>query len=303
VEASTLVDLPDGRRLAVDDVGDPDGTVVVYVHGTPDSRLARHPDDGLAAALGVRLVAVDRPGAGDSDVDPSATLTSFGDDLAVVLDRIGVDRAALLGWSAGGLFALGAAAALGDRVTAACLVGSLPPMEAYADPAVVGALGPARRPFVELAAELPAAELAAEVAPYLVPDPITPDLALEHVREQAGERGRSELAAVPGAEERLALALVASVRQGRDGLRHDLELQLATGLDLGRVRAPVRTVHGVEDAASPPEVGAWLVRHLPTAVLDVVPSAGHHLLFPRWTDLLAQVARTAQDRRIAGRGC
>ena len=40
-------DLPDGRRLCFDDVGDPDGPVVVYVHGTPDSRRARHPDDDV----------------------------------------------------------------------------------------------------------------------------------------------------------------------------------------------------------------------------------------------------------------
>src|SRR4051794_24440025 len=40
-------DLPDGRRLCFDDVGDPGGPVVVYVHGTPDSRRARHPDDDV----------------------------------------------------------------------------------------------------------------------------------------------------------------------------------------------------------------------------------------------------------------
>ena len=297
------MDLPDGRRLAVDDVGDPGGIPVVYLHGTPDSRLARHPDDGLAASLGIRLLAVDRPGAGDSDVDPHATLTSVGEDLVVLLDRLEVEDVALLGWSAGGLFALGAASVLGDRVTAACLVGTLPPVEAYADPTVVAALGPARRPLVELAAEIPAGELAAEVAPYLVPDPITADLALEHVREQAGERGRAELAAVRDAEERLAAALVASVRGGRDGLRRDVELQLAPGLDLGSVRATVRTVHGTEDPASPPEVGTWLVRHLPKAVLDIVPSAGHHLLFPRWAELLGGLGRDAQDRRIARPGC
>lgn len=297
------MELPDGRRLAVDDVGDRDGTPVVYLHGTPDSRLARHPDDGIASAVGVRLLAVDRPGAGDSDVDPAATLTSLGADLAVLLDRLQVAHAALLGWSAGGLCALAAATVLGDRVTAACLVGTLPPVEAYSDPAVVAALGPPRRPFVELAAEVPAQELAAEVVPYLVPEPLTPELALEHVLEQAGERGRAELATVPGADVRMARALMASVQSGRAGLRRDVELQLAPGLDLGRVRAPVRSVHGSEDPASPPEVGAWLVRHLPDARLDVIPGAGHHLLVPRWRDLLESLGREARDRQIAGRGC
>jgi pimeloyl-ACP methyl ester carboxylesterase len=56
--------------MAVDEVGDPAGAPVLYLHGTPDSRLARHPDDGLAAAAGVRLLAIDRPGYGGSSPLP-----------------------------------------------------------------------------------------------------------------------------------------------------------------------------------------------------------------------------------------
>ena len=48
--------------MTFDDVGDPDGTPVVYLHGGGDSRLSRHPDDSIAAELGVRLLALDRCG-------------------------------------------------------------------------------------------------------------------------------------------------------------------------------------------------------------------------------------------------
>ena len=64
MEMAETITLADGRTLGFDDVGDPAGVPVLYVHGTPDSRRARHPDDGVAAAAGVRLVAVDRPGFG-----------------------------------------------------------------------------------------------------------------------------------------------------------------------------------------------------------------------------------------------
>jgi hypothetical protein len=47
-------------RYSIDDVGDPAGAPVVYLHGGGDSRLSRHPDDSIAAALGIRLLAVDR---------------------------------------------------------------------------------------------------------------------------------------------------------------------------------------------------------------------------------------------------
>jgi len=292
VEGPRTIRLPDGRVLAVDDVGDPAGVPVVYLHGTPDSRLARHPDDGIAAAAGVRLLAVDRPGAGESD-PATGDLASLGDDLGHLCDRLGVDRVVLLGWSAGGLFALAAATVLGPRVAAAGLVGTVPPVEAYADDALVAALGPRRRGFVELARDVPPDELAAEVVPYLVPDPLDPDAALEHVLDGAGERGRAELAAVPGSAERLAAALQASVRQGRGGLQRDVALQLEPGLDLDAVRAPVRLFHGGHDEVSPPAVGTWLAARLPDAVLDLSPDAAHHLLFPHWRGVLLAVRRDA----------
>jgi pimeloyl-ACP methyl ester carboxylesterase len=287
--------LPDGRTLAFDDVGDRGGVPVVYLHGTPDSRLARHPDDAVAAECGVRLVAVDRPGAGQSDPDPQGTLGSLGTDLRHLLDDLAIDRTVLLGWSAGGLFALAAAAVLGERVLAVGLVGPVPPVEAYADAGLVAALGASRRPFVELAGELKPEELASEIVPYLVPHPLTPDLALAHVLESAGELGRAELATVTGAAERLAEALAESVRGGEDGLAHDLALQLEPGLDLSLVGCPVRSFHGSDDGVSPPEVGAWLASHLPHAVLDLVPAAGHHLLFPRWRGILRALVRDASN--------
>lgn len=295
VKAPRLLRLPDGRSLAYDDVGDPEGVPVIYLHGTPDSRLARHPDDTLAAAAGVRLLSVDRPGAGHSDLHPAGTLTSPGWDLVWLLDDLGIGRAALLGWSSGGLFALASASVLGDRALAVGLVGTLPPVEAYADEDLVKALGPGRRNFVELAGELTPTQLAAELVPYLVPDPLTADLALQHVLDSAGERGREELSSVPGAAAQLARALQASVRNGFAGLEHDIALQLEPGLDLGAVRAPVRMFHGAEDGTSPPEVGAWLASRLPQGVLDLVPRAGHHLLFPRWRGILRALVRDASN--------
>jgi len=294
VDSAAPLRLSDGRTLGYDDVGDPAGLPVVYLHGTPDSRRARPPDDGLAATAGVRLVAIDRPGSGDSDRHPDAPLAALGDDLGSLLDHLGIDAAALLGWSSGGLFALAAATRLGARVWAVALVGPVPPIEAYADPVVVAALEPARRHFVELSHEVPRAELGAELAPYLVPQPITPELARAHVLEAAGERGRAELAAVPGAVEQLAEGLAGAVAQGTDGLADDLARQLEPGLDLQAVGCPVRTWHGGHDGVSPPVVGAWLARRLPACAVEVLPDSGHHLLFPRWTEVLTALVADAR---------
>lgn len=285
--------LPDGRTLAFDDVGDPNGVTVVYLHGTPDSRLARHPDDGLARAAGVRLIAVDRPGSGASSRHVAAPLEAFGADLAALVDELGIDKVSLLGWSSGGLVALASARYLAGRLAGVVTVAGLPPVEAYVDSTVRGALGPNRLPFVELAADVPAAELASEMAPYMVPAPLTAQLARDHVVEGAGDAGRRDLEKVPGAVERLADALMEAMAQGPDWLADDLAAQLQPGLDLARVSVPVVAVHGTEDDIAPPAVGDWLVTNLPHASTRVIPGGSHHLLFPCWTEVLDLVKQTA----------
>src|SRR5690348_8219120 len=97
-----FVTRPGGRRLAVEQHGDPAGAPVLFCHGWMASRLTRHPDDGLTASLDVRLICVDRAGIGRSDADPAKTLLSSAADLGAVADALGLDRFALLGHSGGG---------------------------------------------------------------------------------------------------------------------------------------------------------------------------------------------------------
>lgn len=283
------VQLPDGRHLAVDDVGTPDGRPVLYVHGTPDSRLARHPDDTLAAGLGIRLLAVDRPGFGWSSADPTATVGSFGDDIGALATELGLDGLSLLAWSAGAVWALGVAATHPDLVDDVTVVGGLVPVEAFADPEVREAGGDARLAAVEAAEELGADEAASMIGPMLVPDPPTPELALEHLEATHDAVTTAELAGVPGAADRMAEAMLDAVRSGTDGLVRDVAVHLAPlDVDLADVACPVHLVYGELDGSCPPAFGVWFAAHLPHADLTVVPGAGHALMLSRWADILGR---------------
>ena len=289
---SILVPVPDGRVLAADDLGPAGGRPVVLVHGTPDSRLARHPDDSLLADLGVRLIALDRPGFGWSTPHDTATVASFGRDVSALADRLGLERFSLLAWSAGAVWALGAAAVNADRVGRLTVVGGLVPLPAYDDPTVAAAAGDARLAMVETAEELGATVAAELIAPMLVPDPPTLDIALEHLAATHDPTTTAELASVPGAEQQLAWAMLDAVRQGVDGLVRDVAVQLSPlDVALTDVTCPVRFVHGELDTACPPAFGRWFVDRLGgRGQLDVVAGAGHAVLLTRWQEILAAAA-------------
>jgi pimeloyl-ACP methyl ester carboxylesterase len=61
---------PDGRVLAVEEAGHPDGLPVLVHNGTPNSRHLYAPVVADAAARGLRIIGYDRPGYGGSSPQP-----------------------------------------------------------------------------------------------------------------------------------------------------------------------------------------------------------------------------------------
>ena len=94
----------DAVDLAYDEAGT--GPAVVLIHGHPFNRSMWAPQ--LAAlADGYRVVAPDLRGYGDSPVTPGTVpMSQLAADVARLLDRLGVARAALVGLSMGGLVAM-----------------------------------------------------------------------------------------------------------------------------------------------------------------------------------------------------
>ena len=117
-----LLTLPDGRRLACAEYGDPNGVPVLALHGTPGSRLMFALADKAARTRGIRLIAPERPGYGLSDYRPAASLAHIAEDLGAVADAYGLDRFAIIGVSGGAPFAVAAAASMPDRISLLALV-------------------------------------------------------------------------------------------------------------------------------------------------------------------------------------
>jgi pimeloyl-ACP methyl ester carboxylesterase len=109
----------DGIELAVLDEGEPGAPAVLLVHGFPDSAdLWRHQVPALTGA-GLRAIAPDMRGFGESD-KPDAVeeyrLSRAVADLGAVLDALGVERAHVIGHDWGAAVSWAFAALRPERV-------------------------------------------------------------------------------------------------------------------------------------------------------------------------------------------
>ena len=125
-----VVKAPDGRRLSVDSIGDPDGTPVFLLHGTPGGRHGPRPRGIVLYRLGIRLISYDRPGYPGSDRKVGRIVADASDDVEAIADFFGIDRFSVVGRSGGGPHALACAARLKERVICAAALGSLAPYDA-----------------------------------------------------------------------------------------------------------------------------------------------------------------------------
>jgi pimeloyl-ACP methyl ester carboxylesterase len=95
-----------GLRLHVREWGRPDGPPILFIHGLSQSHLcwARQYESALADEF--RLVAYDLRGHGMSEapLEPEHYTDErlWADDVAAIIEQLGLDRPVLVGWSYGG---------------------------------------------------------------------------------------------------------------------------------------------------------------------------------------------------------
>jgi pimeloyl-ACP methyl ester carboxylesterase len=130
VSRELLIGSPDGRTLEAVEEGDPDGTLVVFHHGSPGAAVPFEPFGRAAAERGIRLVTISRAGFGASTRHSGRIVADAAADAAALADHLGAERFLTMGWSGGGPHALACAALLPDRVRAAATIAGVAPYDA-----------------------------------------------------------------------------------------------------------------------------------------------------------------------------
>jgi pimeloyl-ACP methyl ester carboxylesterase len=113
---------PDGRVVAWTEWGPPDGRPLLRVPGTPGCRFSVRSDTTPWAERGLRVVTTERPGFGASTRLPGRGFAEHADDLAAVLDELGLDAVPMTGASGASPHELCFAARHPDRVLAMTIV-------------------------------------------------------------------------------------------------------------------------------------------------------------------------------------
>ncbi|MFE4536265.1 alpha/beta fold hydrolase [Streptomyces scopuliridis] len=288
----------DGRLLVAEEWGDPAGPPVLLLHGTPGSRLGTAPSDLARRCPGVRFVAYDRPGYGESDRLPGRRVADAARDCAAVADALGMARFGVIGRSGGAPHALACAALLPERVVGAAALVSLAPRDAEGLDWFAGMTASnvldytlARDDRARLAhtlalrgaaiSEAPGRlidELRAELTAYdtpVVDDPAIRAMLLRNYRE--------------------------ALRISADGWLDDsVALSSPWGFGLSSLTVPVMLWHGQNDVFSPISHFHWLAGHIPGAHAVSAPRAGHfaaQYVLPRVLDWLRDLPRQRDEDR------
>jgi pimeloyl-ACP methyl ester carboxylesterase len=125
---TTMVQLQNGRRLAIDEYGDLNGTPVFFCHGWPSSRSMATLTEDAARDLGVRIISPDRPGINESGFQEQRTLLDWPVLLQELAAQLGIGKFRVLGISGGAPYAFASAWSMPEQVEAIAVVSGVPPI-------------------------------------------------------------------------------------------------------------------------------------------------------------------------------
>jgi pimeloyl-ACP methyl ester carboxylesterase len=279
------ITLADDRTVAFADFGPAGGAPVIWCHGGPGCRLDPEYVAPRAAAAGLRLIGIDRPGYGGSDPQPGHTIADWVTDALAVADRLGIDRFVTVGLSTGGAYALATAARAPDRVAGAV------PCCSLTDTRYEPARSTMSRPHTLAVWDAPDREaaIAAAVASH--------GLDGSRIMAAAEEAGLS----LPACDQAML-----PTPWGRDWMAH-VPVMFAHGLEgyaddriadrngwesfaVEDVRCPVVILHGADDVMARPVHARHTADLIPHADLRVLDGHGHFSIEDELVPVLAEVA-------------
>jgi pimeloyl-ACP methyl ester carboxylesterase len=284
--------LIDGRRrlhyeLYGAEAPDPALPVIVSCHGGLLNHLDVSGAHDAAVAVGIRIVAPDRPGVGASDFDPDRTVLGWAADVTTLVDELGANQVAAFGWSLGGQYALALAAGMGDRVVRTGVVGGVVPLDSSADLHQMTRLD---RNLLWLSDHAPAfGRLAFAQTAGMARR--RPEQLAARMAKGLGPADQAVIGSPDG-----ATVVAGMADAGRQPRGQVLEYRLwhaPWGFALGDITTPVRAWQGDDDRLVPMACAERIEAEVPGAELVRCPGEGHFLGHTRWPEIVGWLGAPA----------
>ena len=286
-----VIQLSDKRRLAYAEYGEPDGAPVFLFHGLPGSRLSWGliPDNPFPP--GLRIIAPDRPGYGQSEPKIYTALLDWVDDITELADALELEKFAVVGVSGGGPGALACAWKIPERLTSVGAVACPAPTNA---PGVFKGMSSTNRFFMKLAWHFPwLSTLNVRFLASVIRR--NPSRYINTMIFKMHDVDKLILAR-PEIQDMLIKDFSEALREGSQGMVNDMSANHGHpwGFPLDKIRIKVHFWFCKLDLSIPPAMGKYLSNIVPNCETTLVPEAGHLWILEHLNETLTELMFSQQ---------
>ncbi len=236
----------DDIQMAYTDEGE--GRPIVLIHGYPFNR-SLWTEQIAALSSSYRVVAPDLRGFGESDASAgTVTMNRMAQDVALLMDHLGIPRATIGGLSMGGYVVLAFYKQFASRVRALILADTRPQADTEE-----GKQGRAQQ------AEKALAEGMGGIADAMLPKLLTPETVSKH----------------PDMVKRVRDMMLKTKAEGAAAALHGMAARDDSTALLAKITVPALILVGAEDAITPLADSQKMSQAIPGSRLVVIENAGH----------------------------
>jgi pimeloyl-ACP methyl ester carboxylesterase len=272
-----LIELEDGAVIAIEEYGDANGVPVIFCHGWPSSRTMARLTDEPALTLGIRIISPDRPGIGNSTLQPDRKLTDWPRLVQRVVDHLNIGEFRMLAISGGAPYAYATAATMPQRLRAIAIVGGAPPLAELTN---TEGLLPLYHWMLALHRTRPQllrrlfylARPVLSLRPPIRLRPLFLKMLLLRPCDAESLRDAAAFEAIFESQRR-------AWRTSAEGVMADAQIYAQPwGFTIEDVRVPVRLWHGKQDRAFSVHLAEEVAKRLPDCKAHFIEDAGHYSL-------------------------
>ncbi|KAF5021254.1 hypothetical protein F66182_6652 [Fusarium sp. NRRL 66182] len=306
--------LPSTNRLiSWAEYGSPKGRPLLFLHGTPSSRLECAEFHEKLHSRNIRLIAPDRPGFGRSEFVPDRTIGSYASDVQALAKQLKLPDYAVMGGSGGGPYALACARYIRpeDGLRGVCVFAGVAPYECGLEDVnwnttlglfLVNWMPSLLRVMLRFYLPTPRGDLNGPVEKW------NPDLSITEGTQKKFAayvktlKGRDkEVMSKPDAMEHFITTITESNIQGLDGYMREAKLfvqpwdfELSDITFASESKRPIFMVYGTDDVNTTVHMGRWIAERVAGSQLKEVEGETHFTLGDKFVEYCEEFLQMAE---------